>query len=155
MKKNILTTGLKTVILTTILASSPMLYTAAHAADAPAAAAAEKEAPMAIPDTAAGIWEVVDKETEEMSKLIQAGTLKDLHHHAFAVRDLVAALPAKSASLPADKMAKLKTDSKSVATLADRLDAAGDSNNKTAAESNFGKLKGVLTSIRANYADAK
>ena len=146
--------GLKTLILTTILASSPMLYTAAQAADAPAAAA-EKEAPTAIPDTAAGIWEAVDKETEEMSKLIQAGTLKDLHHHAFAVRDLVAALPAKSASLPADKMAKLKSDSKSVATLADRLDAAGDSNNKTAAESNFGKLKGVLTSIRANDTDAK
>jgi hypothetical protein len=79
--------------------------------------------------------------------------VSDLHHHAYAVRDLVAALPAHSASLPADKLAKVQSDSKFVATLAQRLDAAGDSNDKNAAESNFKKLNDILNLIRVNYSD--
>jgi hypothetical protein len=117
------------------------------------ALAGEKDIPVTIPDTPAAIWQSADKEMDEMSKMIQAGALKDLHHHAFAVRDLVAALPAHSASLPADQLEKVTSDSKFVTTLADRLDAAGDSNDKTAATSNFEKLKKVLSSIRANYAN--
>jgi Cu/Ag efflux pump CusA len=38
-------------------------------------------------------------------------------------------------------------------TLAQRLDTAGDANNKAAAESNFGKLRDALKSIRENYAN--
>jgi len=116
--------------------------------------AAEKEAPVKIPDTVAAIWQSVDQETEGMAKGIQAGKLDDLHQHAFAVRDLVAALPARSASLPPEKLAKVRSDAKFVATLAQRLDAAGDANNKAAAESNFEKLRDMLKSIRTNYPDA-
>jgi Cu/Ag efflux pump CusA len=105
----------------------------------------------AIPDTPAAIWQLIDKETDETTKAIQTGALKDLHHHAFTIRDLVAALPEHSGSLPADKVTKIKADGKFVATLAQRLDAAGDSNNKAASVSNFDKLKEVLKSIRANY----
>ena len=111
----------------------------------------DKSAPLAIPDTPAAIWQLIDKETDETTKAIQTGALKDLHHHAFAIRDLVAALPDHSGSLPADKVTKVKADGKFVATLAQRLDAAGDSNNKAASVSNFDKLKEVLKSIRANY----
>jgi hypothetical protein len=49
---------------------------------------------------------------------------------------------------------KVKAESKFVATLAQRLDAAGDSNNKAASISNFDKLKDVLKSIRINYPEA-
>lgn len=89
-----------------------------------------------------------------MAKGIQAGKLDELHQHAFAIRDLVAALPARFASLPPDKLAKVKSEAKFVATLAQRLDTAGDANNKAAAESDFGKLRDVLKSIRTNYPDA-
>ena len=88
-----------------------------------------------------------------MSKLIQAGTISDLHHHAFAVRDMIAALPAVSASLPADKLDKVKSNSKFVATLAERLDAAGDGNDKAAAAQNFERLQGILKTLRENYPD--
>lgn len=115
----------------------------------------EKEVAVTIPDTPTAIWQSIDKEVDETSKLIQAGTIKDLHHHAFFIRDLVAGLPAHSASLPSDKLAKVKSDGKFVATIADRLDAAGDSNDKAAAESNFGKLKNILTTLRVNYPDIK
>ncbi len=116
--------------------------------------AEEKDAPTVIPETSAAIHQAVDKETDEMEKMIQEGKIGDLHHHAFAVRDLVAALPDKSSSLPVEKLATVKADAKFVATLADRLDAAGDSNDKAASESNFGKLKDVLKSIWANYPDS-
>jgi hypothetical protein len=117
--------------------------------------AAEKEAPpVKIPDTVAGIWQSVDAENEAMAKGIQAGKLGELHGHAFALRDLVAELPARSASLPPEKLAKVKADAKFVATLAQRLDAAGDANNKAAAQSSFEKLRDVLKAIRTNYPDA-
>jgi CzcA family heavy metal efflux pump len=111
----------------------------------------DKAATTAIPDTPAAIWQLIDKEADETTKAIQTGALKDLHHHAYTIRDLVAALPEHSGSLPADKVTKVKADSKFVATLAQRLDAAGDSNNKAASISNFDKLKDVLKSIRSNY----
>ena len=111
----------------------------------------KKGATAAIPSTVTLIWQSVDKETDETAKAIQTGALGDLHHHAFAIRDLVAALPERSKDLPAAKLEKIKADGKFVATLAGRLDAAGDSNNKAASVSNFEKLKEVLKSIRSNY----
>jgi hypothetical protein len=141
------TIGLCLLILGSILSSgtfSPMV----------ALADEEKDTPVTIPNDTAGIWQAVDAETTEMSKLIQAGTVSDLHHHAYAVRDLVAALPTHSASLAADKLAKVESGSKFVAILAQRLDAAGDSNDKDAAASNFEKLNVILKSIRVNYSDA-
>lgn len=140
-----LTSG-RPLVLSMALAASLLFPLAASAEDA--------DKPTIIPDTPAAIHQAVDKETDGMAKLIQAGTVRDLHHHAFAVRDLVAALPDKSASLPADKLANLKAANKFVGTLAERLDAAGDANDKPAAETSFGELKGVLSSIWTNYPDA-
>jgi len=119
--------------------------------------AEEKGATVTVPSTVTGIWEAIDKETDETTKTIQAGALKELHHHAYAIRDLVAALPDRSESLPADDLAKVKANVKFVATLADRLDAAGDSNDKAASESNFKKLTDILGTIRSIYpnSDAK
>ena len=135
----------RTLILATLLASSILCTLPVFAA--------EKEAPVKIPDTVAGIWQAVDHETEDMTTEVQSGNLSKLHQHAFAIRDLIAALPARSTSLPPDKLAKVKSDAKFVATLAQRLDAAGDANNKAAAEANFEKLKNVITGIRADYSD--
>lgn len=118
------------------------------------ARANEDEAPLTIPDTPAAIWQVINTETTEMEKLITAGTLEDLHRRAFAVRDLVAALPGRSTSLSADQLAQIESNGKFVATLAARLDEAGDAGDKAASESNFDKLKTVLASIRTNYPDS-
>lgn len=117
------------------------------------ASAEEADKPTVIPDTPAAIHLAIDKETNEMSKLIQAGTVKDLHHHAFAVRDLVAALPDKSTSLAADKLANVKGANKFVSTLAERLDTAGDTNDKAGAEKSFAKLQDVLKSVWVNYSE--
>ena len=119
------------------------------------ALAEEKEAAVVIPETSVKIWQSIDAESDTISKMIQSGNLKELHHHAFGIRDLVAALPDHSTTLRADKLAKVKSDGKFVTTIADRLDAAGDSNDKAAAQTNFDKLKNILTLLRANYSVAK
>lgn len=109
------------------------------------------EQPITIPRTTAGIWAAVTKETDDITKAIQEGKLQELHHHAYAIRDLVAALPERSSALPSGDLATLKADVRFVATLAQRLDAAGDSNDKTESISNFNKLKTILASLRALY----
>ncbi len=112
-------------------------------------AQATEEATVQIPATTAAIWQVIDQHTAELAKLIQAGPLEEVHHHAFAIRDLSAALPARVAAMAPDKRKQLESDVKFVATLAQRLDASGDANDRAGAESNYTKLKGVLGAMRA------
>lgn len=114
--------------------------------------AAEKpDAATPIPATSEAIWQSIDKETAGLAAVIQSGKLDEAHHHAFAIRDLVAALPTRSGNMPAEKLAQVEANSKFVTTLAARLDAAGDAQDKAATEANFRKLKDVLKTIRANY----
>jgi len=134
----------KALILGTLLAGSLLTNTFVQAAE-------KAEAQVKIPATSQAIWQSIDKETEQLATLIQTGKFEEVHHHAFAIRDLVAALPSRSGALPADKVAQVKANGKFVATLAERLDATGDAKDKAGTESNFRKLKGVLGGIRANY----
>lgn len=117
----------------------------------PATAAGMAEEKVTIPATSDAIWQSIDKETEQLAALIQSGKLDEVHHRAFAIRDLVAALPAKSASLGPEKVAQVKANVKFVDTLAERLDATGDAKDKAGTESNFQKLKTVLKTIRSSY----
>jgi hypothetical protein len=96
-------------------------------------------------------WKAIDKKTTELQQAIQSGSLANVHHIAFAVRDLVATLPTLSTSLPVDKQAAIQGSVKFVATLADRLDASGDAHDKAGAADNYEKLMKVLKSLRANY----
>ncbi len=115
-------------------------------------AAAEQEgAKTKIPDTAAGILKEVKQHEEELSKTIADKQLEGVHHHAFAISDLVNALPDKSKDLDAEKLGKLKANAKFVAGLAKRLDESGDSKDQAGTEANFKKLQGILKSIEALY----
>lgn len=100
-----------------------------------------------IPNTADGIWQAIDQQSAQLKASIRSGSLKDIHHQAFAIRDLVAALPAHSPVLPADEQTKLQDEVKSVATLADRLDTTGDANDKAGAQDNYDRLVAVLNGI--------
>ena len=107
-----------------------------------------------IPATVDGIWKAIDAKTTELKATIDSGKLENVHHDAFAIRDLVAALPSRSAMLAAEKLGKVKTSAKFVATLAERLDATGDAKDIAETKENYTKLTGVLTMIRANYSSA-
>lgn len=128
--------------------------TPASAAPAPATettmAAEEEAAPLAIPDTADGIWQAIEQHSAELKATIANGPLSEVHRHAFAIRDLVAALPARSPTLPAEDQAKLEGEVKFVATLATRLDETGDAGDKAGSQANYDKLVTVLNGITRN-----
>ncbi len=133
----------------TLAAASTVILLAGTAFTPPAQAG--EAAPVRIPATSTAIWQAIDQQSAALNKAIQTGQFAEVHHRAFAIRDLVAALPARSGSLPAGKLAQLKTNAGYVATLAQRLDATGDAKDKTGTESNFRKLQQILRVIRADY----
>ena len=136
----------RTVILSMMLAGGLLFNASVQAAE-------KAGAQLKIPASSAEIWQAIDQEVEQLAVLIQAGKFEGVHHHAFAIRDLVAALPARSGSMSADKLARVKSNGKFVATLAERLDTAGDARDKEETESNFRKLKSILAAIRTSYPD--
>lgn len=111
----------------------------------------EAEMKMPIPATAAGIWQAIDMHVAEIRGGVAKGKLDDTHMHAYAVRDLVRALPTHSPGLSPDVLSKVKSQGKFVDTLAERLDKSGDANDKAGTETNLRSLEKVLTGLRALY----
>jgi hypothetical protein len=102
--------------------------------------------------TAVGeVWHKVKAEEAELSHLVQTEELDRVHKKAYAIRDLVAQLPEKSQQLSLEHQTKLKSNVKYVATLAGRLDQAGDAKDKAKTEATFKQLQSVLASIEALY----
>ena len=102
-------------------------------------------------NTLGGLWQTVKTRENELSNLIKAKDLGKVHEVAFAIRDLVAQMPEKSGQLSAEQHAKLKGNVKYVATLAERLDKAGDAKDQTATEASFKQLQSVLGAIEGLY----
>ena len=105
---------------------------------------AEKKEKMVIPDTADGIMAEIHKHHGELADVVKSKKLADVHHHAFAIRDLANGLPAKVA---ADKKARVEGSVKNIAKLADDLDKTGDANDQAGTEANLKKLDGVLMAL--------
>ncbi|MEO8003166.1 MAG: hypothetical protein ABI644_14950 [Arenimonas sp.] len=129
--------------------SEPAASVPTEAPTSPAVAEeeSESESPATIPDSADGIWMAIDKQSSELKATIDANNLKDVHHMAFAIRDLVAALPERSPTLSAEDKTKLESEVKFVSTLADRLDETGDAGDQAGSKANYEKLAAVLTGI--------
>ena len=107
---------------------------------------AEKKEKMVIPETADGIMTEIHKHHGELADVVKSKKLADVHHHAFAIRDLANGLPAKVA---ADKKARVEGSVKNIAKLATDLDNTGDANNQAGTEANLKKLDGVLKALDA------
>ncbi len=110
-----------------------------------------KGKPVAGHETVGGILQAVKDREGELDTLVKAKELGKVHEVAFAIRDLVAELPEKSGQLSAEQQAKLKGNVKYVATIAERLDAAGDAKNQSATEAGFKQLQSVLGAIEGLY----
>ena len=119
------------------------------------AMADESTEQVAIPDTPAAIWLSIDEQINALDGLLASGELEEVHHHAFAVRDLVRTLPDHSQGLGQESLEQVKANVGYVETLATRLDEAGDSNDPVGTKANLEKLKRILSRIRANYPGAK
>ena len=106
----------------------------------------EKKEKTVVPETADGIMTEIHKHHGELAEVVKSKKLADVHHHAFAIRDLANGLPSKVA---ADKKARVEGSAKNIAKLATDLDNTGDANNQAATEANLKKLDGVLTALEA------
>lgn len=104
----------------------------------------EKAEKMKIPDTTEGIWKAIHEHHMELAETVKSKKLADVHHHAFAIRDLANALPAK---VPADDKSKVQGTAKNISKLADALDKSGDDNDQAATEANLKKLDGLITML--------
>jgi hypothetical protein len=125
------------------------------AALAPAVIAAPGSAPKAAGtgnfQAAAAVWKNVQAKAAALDKTISAKKLKTVHEAAFAVRDHVKPLPAKSRALSAADQAKLAKGVKTVASLAAQLDEVGDSGKQAEAEALNKKMHTVLGAIAHLY----
>jgi len=104
--------------------------------------------------TLGGLWRSVKAREDELAAVIGRRDLAKVHERAFALRDLVVAMPARSAALTPGERAKLENHVTYVRTLAARLGAAGDAKGQGATETAFRQLRAVLTAIEALYPPA-
>ncbi|HAT2081746.1 transporter [Legionella taurinensis] len=110
-----------------------------------------EEPTKSIPKTIPALWEAIDKHAASMNQVLRGDDLTSIHQHAFAIRDLVNALPALSTNLSAEQKKTLQQNLSYVSQLATRLDKSGDANDKKGTEVNWQKLQKVLTQLRALY----
>jgi len=127
----------------------------ALSADEPAPSEGKHEAKaekLVIPKTLPAIWGAVAEHQKELHEVLAAKKLADVHHHAFAVRDLVAAMPIKSTMLATEKKTALKKSMSRVASLAKLLDEAGDAGDSAKVATLVVKLDTELKAIEGLYA---
>ncbi len=99
--------------------------------------------------TVAGIWTQIAEEQGKLSAAIQSGQLKDVHHLAFGIRDLVVALADKANAASPASSAKLNGMVGQVKASATKLDELGDAGNLSGTQAEFAKLETVLGAIKS------
>lgn len=109
---------------------------------------AAPEGKLKIPDTVEGIFKEIREHHHELAEVVKGKKLADVHHHAFAIRDLANALPAKAA---ADKKKQVEGTVKNIAKLAGDLDESGDANDQAKTEANLKKLDGILKVLHTQF----
>jgi hypothetical protein len=98
--------------------------------------------------TIAEIWTQIAGEQGKLSSAIQNGQLKDVHHLAFGIRDLVIALADKAkAATPANE-SKLNGMVEQVKASASKLDELGDAGNLSGTQTEYAKLETILGAIK-------
>ncbi|OJW12956.1 MULTISPECIES: transporter [Legionella] len=106
---------------------------------------------VAIPSTIPEIWKAIDGQAASINQSLKENQLTSIHEHAFAIRDLVNALPPLSMDLSDEQKKSLQSNLNFVAQLATRLDKTGDANDKEGTQANWDKLEKILTQLRALY----
>lgn len=99
--------------------------------------------------TVGAIWTQIGDEQSELSAAIQNGQLKDVHHLAFGIRDLVVALAGKATAASPALAPQLKGMVEQVKASATRLDELGDAGNLSGTQAEYAKLETVLGAIKS------
>lgn len=102
---------------------------------------AESAEQIKIPETVDGIIKEIHKQQEALHDVVKAKKLAEVHHYAFAIRDLAKALPAKANP---DMRKMVENAVKRVSQIAESLDKSGDAGNQAATEANVKKMDAAL-----------
>ena len=126
-------------------------YQSAPQAAAPSAESEHGESSESLTPagTVVEIWTQIKGEQSKLSVAIQNGQLKDVHHLAFGIRDLVVALVDKASAASPASAPKLKRMAEQVKASATKLDELGDAGNLSGTQAEYAKLETVLSAIKA------
>ncbi len=100
-----------------------------------------------IPATVEEIWKEIQKQQGKLAKVVAAKDLGEAHDHAFAIRDLVKALPGKSS---AENKPKAEDASKTITKLAADIDKSGAAGAQKSTEANVKKLDAAIAALKVN-----
>lgn len=103
------------------------------------------------PTTIPAIWQAVDKELSDINDAITNNQLGEIHHHAFAINELMNSLLPLSQSLSQVQLTTVKKQMGYIDELAKRLDKTGDANDKEGSLANFAKMQKIIAQIRVPY----
>ena len=102
---------------------------------------ADAHANVKVPDTLDGIWKEIHQHHKELADTVNAKKLDQVHQHAFAIRDLAKALPAK---VPAEHKKHVENMVKKLSQIAADLDKSSGAGGQTKTEANLKKLDALL-----------
>ena len=91
------------------------------------------------------IWKEIDKQQGKLVSIVEKKDLGEAHDHAFAIRDLVKALPAKVA---AENKAKTGESSKEITKIAAEIDKSGAAGAQKATEGNVKKMAAAISALK-------
>ena len=135
---------IKTLLAMGLCAAIGLFATQTFAADTDHGDHKDAHAKVKVPDKLPDILKEIHKHHHELADVVKSNRLAEVHHHAFAIRDLAKALPAKS---PPDHKKHIENLVKKVSQIAADLDKSGDAGDKAATEANLKKLDTALKSI--------
>ena len=99
-------------------------------------------------ETADAIWGQIAQEQTKLSAAIQNGQLKDVHHLAFGIRDLVVALANKASAASPASAGQLKGLVEQVEASASKLDELGDAGNVSGTQTEAARLNTLLDAVK-------
>lgn len=100
-----------------------------------------------IPATVEEIWKEIQKQQVKLTSVVAKKDLGEAHDHAFAIRDLVKALPAK---VPADQKTKAEAGAKEIAKIAADIDKSSAAKAQKATEGNVKKMDTAIAALQAS-----
>jgi hypothetical protein len=107
-----------------------------------------------IPEKVEDIWKEIHKQKKLLGEVVEKKDLGEAHDHAFAIRDLVKALPGK---VQADSKSKTEESSKEITKIAAAIDKSGAARAQKATEENVKKMNDAIMALEKKLkpADAK
>jgi hypothetical protein len=99
-----------------------------------------------IPATVEEIWKKIHEQQKKLADVVARKDLGEAHDHAFAIRDLVKALPEKIA---VEHKATAEPSSKEITKLAADIDKSGAAGAQKATEENVKKMNAAIKTLEA------